>query len=114
MHAVRAPRNIVLRSPTLRPRPRGGAMSRATTTASTLGLGVGSTAGALVTPAAVMSSSWRVALGLWATTALLAQQVWQRTPGEFVSPRTAPVVAPASALTIHFGLISTVTFLVMG
>lgn len=82
--------------------------------AFTFGLGVGSTAGALVTPTAVMSSSWRVALGVWAGTALLAQQVWQRTPGEFVSPRTAPGAVRASALTIHFGLISTVTFLVMG
>src|SRR5690242_10378072 len=38
--------------------------------AFTFGLGVGSTAGALVTPTAVMSSSWRVALGVWATAAL--------------------------------------------
>jgi len=82
--------------------------------AFTFGLGVGSTAGALVTPTAVMTSSWRVALGVWATTALLAQQVWRRTPGEFVSPRSAPGAVRASALTIHFGLISTVTFLVMG
>ncbi|WP_284746395.1 MFS transporter [Amycolatopsis sp. RTGN1] len=82
--------------------------------AFTLGLGLGSTAGALVTPAVVMSSSWRIALGLWAVVALLAQQVWRRTPGEFVSPRTASGWVPATALTIHFGLISTVTFLVMG
>ena len=82
--------------------------------AFTLGLGLGSTAGALVTPAVVMSSSWRVALGLWAVVALLAQQVWRRTPGEFGSPRAATGWVPASALTIHFGLISTVTFLVMG
>lgn len=82
--------------------------------AFTFGLGFGSTAGALVTPTAVMSSSWRVALGVWATAALVAQQVWQRTPGEFGSPRAASGAAPAAALTIHFGLISTVTFLVMG
>ncbi|EOD69835.1 CP family cyanate transporter [Amycolatopsis vancoresmycina DSM 44592] len=82
--------------------------------AFTFGLGFGSTAGALVTPTAVMSSSWRVALGVWATTALVAQQVWQRTPGEFGSPRAATGAPPATALTIHFGLISTVTFLVMG
>ena len=82
--------------------------------AFTLGLGLGSTAGALVTPAAVMSSSWRVALGLWAVVALLAQQVWQRTPGEFAAPPAGSGSAPATALTIHFGLISTVTFLVMG
>ncbi|VVJ22163.1 Integral membrane protein [Amycolatopsis camponoti] len=82
--------------------------------AFTLGLGLGSTAGALVTPAVVLSSSWRIGLGLWAVVALLAQQVWRRTPGEFVSPRAASGWVPASALTIHFGLISTVTFLVMG
>jgi CP family cyanate transporter-like MFS transporter len=82
--------------------------------AFTLGLGLGSTVGALVTPTAVMSSSWRVGLGVWAIAALLAQQVWQRTPGEFVSPQAVSGAAPASALTIHFGLISTVTFLVMG
>jgi CP family cyanate transporter-like MFS transporter len=82
--------------------------------AFTFGLGLGSTAGALITPTAVMSSSWRLALGVWATAALVAQQVWQRTPGEFVSPRRASGTVSASALTIHFGLISTVTFLVMG
>ncbi|MEV7098940.1 MFS transporter [Amycolatopsis sp. NPDC051045] len=82
--------------------------------AFTFGLGLGSTAGALVTPTAIMSSSWRVALGLWATAALLAQQVWRRTPGEFASPPAATGATPAAALTIHFGLISTVTFLVMG
>jgi CP family cyanate transporter-like MFS transporter len=82
--------------------------------AFTLGLGLGSTAGALVTPTAVMSSSWRLALGLWAIVALLALQVWRRTPGEFVAPPAASGSTSASALTIHFGLISTVTFLVMG
>lgn len=82
--------------------------------AFTLGLGLGSTAGALVTPAAVLSTSWRVALGLWAVVALLALQVWRRAPGEFVSPKAASGWVPAYSLTIHFGLISTVTFLVMG
>jgi CP family cyanate transporter-like MFS transporter len=79
-----------------------------------LGLGLGSTAGALVTPPAVLTSSWQVGLGLWAFVALLTQQVWQRTPGEFLSPRQATGRVRATALTIHFGLISTVTFLVMG
>jgi CP family cyanate transporter-like MFS transporter len=82
--------------------------------AFTLGLGLGSTAGALVTPAAVMSSSWRYALGLWAIAALLALQLWQRTPAEFVPPQTASGAVPSAALTLFFGLISTVTFLVMG
>ncbi|MEU0536802.1 MFS transporter [Amycolatopsis tolypomycina] len=82
--------------------------------AFTFGLGAGSTAGALFTPAAVMSSSWRIGLGVWAVAALLAQQVWQRTSGEFPAPQAASGAVPASALTIHFGLISTVTFLVMG
>ncbi|MDT7798652.1 MAG: transporter, family, cyanate transporter [Actinomycetota bacterium] len=79
-----------------------------------LGLGVGSTAGALITPLTVMSSSWRVGLGVWVVVALLAEQVWRRTPGEFLAPRIAGKPVRASALTIHFGLISTVTFLVMG
>ncbi|WIX98399.1 MFS transporter [Amycolatopsis mongoliensis] len=82
--------------------------------AYTLGLGLGSTAGALVTPAAVLSSSWRVGLGLWALAALVAQGVWRRTPGEFLAPRAVSGPVRAKALTIHFGLISTVTFLVMG
>ncbi|MEA5360503.1 MFS transporter [Amycolatopsis sp., V23-08] len=79
-----------------------------------LGLGVGSTAGALITPLTVMSSSWRVGLGVWVVVALLAEQVWRRTPGEFLAPRIAGRPVRATALTIHFGLISTVTFLVMG
>ncbi|TCO48812.1 CP family cyanate transporter-like MFS transporter [Actinocrispum wychmicini] len=80
----------------------------------TLGLGLGSTAGALVTPAVVTSSSWQVALGVWAFVALLAQQVWWRTRIEVLPPRAVPGKVKAGALTIHFGLISTVTFLVMG
>ncbi len=83
--------------------------------AFTLGLGLGSTAGALVTPTAVLSSSWQAALGLWAAVALLALRVWQSTYIDPVPPRTTFSGAPpAVALTIHFGLISTVTFLVMG
>ena len=81
--------------------------------AYTVGLGLGSTAGALVTPA-VVTSSWRLGLGLWACTALLAQQLWRRTPGELVPPRPSARPVGAGALTLHFGLISTVTFLVMG
>ncbi|HEY3477304.1 MAG TPA: hypothetical protein VGL02_00265 [Streptomyces sp.] len=79
-----------------------------------LGLGLGSTAGALITPVAVLSSSWRVGLGVWAIAALLAQLVWGRTRGEFPAPRRAAEPVRATALTIHFGLVSTVTFLVMG
>jgi len=79
-----------------------------------LGLGLGSTAGALITPVTVMSSSWRIGLGLWAFAALLAHRVWRRTPGEFVVPRRASGPVRARTLTVHFGLISTVTFLVMG
>ncbi|WIV56222.1 MFS transporter [Amycolatopsis nalaikhensis] len=83
--------------------------------AFTLGLGLGSTAGALVTPTAVLSTSWRTGLGLWAVVALVAQLVWHRTPGDFVPPRrTTTPAGTAAALTLHFGLISTVTFLVMG
>lgn len=79
-----------------------------------LGLGLGSTVGALVTPAAVTSSSWRVGLGLWAVAAVLAQQLWRRTPGELRPPRAAAVKVRPYALTVYFGLVSTVTFLVMG
>ncbi|WP_370964104.1 MFS transporter [Amycolatopsis sp. cg9] len=82
--------------------------------AFTFGLGLGSTVGALVTPAVVLSSSWQVALGLWAAVALLALYAWQLIPGEFAAPQPASGATPAFALTIHFGLISTVTFLVMG
>ncbi|WP_410626551.1 MFS transporter [Amycolatopsis sp. cmx-8-4] len=82
--------------------------------AFTLGLGLGSTAGALITPLAVLSSSWRVGLGVWALTALLAQRVWRRTHVEFLAPKVATGPVRARALTLHFGLISTVTFLVMG
>jgi CP family cyanate transporter-like MFS transporter len=81
--------------------------------AYTVGLGLGSTAGALVTPA-VVTSSWRIGLGLWACMALLAQQMWRRTPGEFLPPRASSRPVRPGALTVHFGLISTVTFLVMG
>ena len=78
-----------------------------------VGLGLGSTAGALVTPA-VVTSSWRIGLGLWAVTAVLAQQMWRRTPGDFLPPRAGARPVRPGALTLHFGLISTVTFLVMG
>lgn len=80
----------------------------------TLGLGLGSTAGALITPTVVTTWSWQVGLGMWALVALVAQQVWWRTRVEVLPPRTAPGKARAGALIIHFGLISTVTFLVMG
>jgi MFS transporter, CP family, cyanate transporter len=83
-------------------------------TGYTLGLGVGSTAGALVTPSIVTSSSWQFGLGAWAFVALAAQQVWWRTRVEVLPPRNVPRSTPAGALTIHFGLISTVTFLMMG
>jgi CP family cyanate transporter-like MFS transporter len=79
-----------------------------------LGLGLGSTVGALVTPAAVTSSSWRVGLGLWAVAAVLTQQLWQRTPGELRVPRAASGKVRPYALTVYFGLVSTVTFLIMG
>src|SRR5207248_7166903 len=80
-----------------------------------LGLGWGSTVGALVTAAVVTTtSSWQVGLGLWAFAALLAQQIWRRTQAELVAPRAVARSVQAGALTVHFGLISTVTFLVMG
>lgn len=79
-----------------------------------LGLGLGSTVGALLTPAAVTSSSWRIGLGVWAVAAVAAQQLWRHTPGDFRSERTTSAAVRPYALTIYFGLVSTVTFLVMG
>jgi CP family cyanate transporter-like MFS transporter len=82
----------------------------------TLALGCGSTAGALITPAV---SSWRIGLAVWAALALVAAVAWrradvpdagQRVQNPFVLRRSGT----AWALTLYFGLTSTVTFVVMG
>src|SRR5947208_3295144 len=85
MSENRPPRNIVLRSYPLRPRRRGGAMSRATSTISTLvifvlainlrpavtSLGAAlpdiSVASSLVAAVLVALPLWAIGLGGWAT-----------------------------------------------
>lgn len=90
----------------------------------TLALGSGSTAGALITPVVVTRSSWQIGLGAWAVLAVVTTRIWQRrrdppdvatmTRARIVSPRTLFRSTTAVSLTLYFGLISTVTFLVMG
>ena len=53
-------------------------------------------------------------MGLWAFVALLAQQIWRRTQVDVVAPPVVSGPVKAGALTVYFGLLSTVTFLVMG
>lgn len=88
-----------------------------------LALGSGSTAGALVTPAVVATSSWQLGLGVWAMLAIVTTRVWQRHGaqaggavgrGRALNPRSLFGSRTAKALTVYFGLVSTVTFLVMG
>jgi CP family cyanate transporter-like MFS transporter len=82
---------------------------------------MGSTAGALVTPLVVSTWSWQAGLGVWAVVAIVTVRIWCRTSSALVEPRRRSV-SPCSlagsptarALTLYFGLISTVTFLMMG
>lgn len=86
----------------------------------TLALGLGSTAGALITPPIVTTSSWQLGLAVWALVAVITVQIWRRTgsePSEIVhpvSPRSLLGSRPSWALTVYFGLSSTVAFLAMG
>jgi CP family cyanate transporter-like MFS transporter len=90
----------------------------------TLALGSGSTAGALITPVVVTRSSWQIGLGAWAVLAVVTTSLWQRrgeppdtatvVRARAVSPRSLFRSTTAISLTLYFGLISTVTFLVMG
>ncbi|MET0134218.1 MAG: MFS transporter [Kibdelosporangium sp.] len=85
----------------------------------TLALGCGSTAGALITPWVVGHSSWQIALSAWTLLAVLALVCWRRQDGppaavDRISPFALRRSGPAWALTVYFGLVSTVTFLVMG
>ncbi len=83
----------------------------------TLALGCGSTAGALITPAV---PSWRIGLALWAVVALVAVGFWRWRPGAEIpaqrvqNPFALRRSGTAWALTVYFGLTSTVTFVVMG
>lgn len=87
----------------------------------TLALGLGSTVGALVTPLIVTTWSWQVGLAAWAAVAIVTARIWLRTATPDTAAR-APATRPwtlarsatARSLTLYFGLISTVTFLVMG
>jgi MFS transporter, CP family, cyanate transporter len=83
----------------------------------TLSLGCGSTAGALVTPWLAGLSSWRVGLASWAVLAVVAIPFWRNVdiPRRIrFRPRIVGGSGAAWALTVYFGLVSAVSFLVMG
>jgi CP family cyanate transporter-like MFS transporter len=87
----------------------------------TLALGAGSTIGALVTPTLVAAFSWQFALAGWALLAVVTVHVWQRAPrssmvfmARALSPRQLFHSRVAWHLTVYFGLVSTLTFLIMG
>nr|CTQ89267.1 MFS transporter [Kibdelosporangium sp. MJ126-NF4] len=85
----------------------------------TVSLGCGSTVGALVTPWIVSHSSWRFGLAAWALLAAVTIPLSRRmggSPPQGTSARPAVVVNSVRAwsLTVYFGLVSAVTFLVMG
>ncbi|TCO62452.1 MFS transporter [Actinocrispum wychmicini] len=95
--------------------------SSRTRAAFTLALGTGSTVGALVTPALVSAFSWQFALAFWALLAAVTVHLWQSAPQSGVvfaarslSPRRLFSSAVSWHLTVYFGLVSTLTFLVMG
>lgn len=95
--------------------------SSATRAGYTLALGAGSTLGALVTPTLVTAFSWQFALACWASLAAVTVHVWQSAPRtsmvfahRALSPRRLFHSAAAWHLTIYFGLVSTLTFVVMG
>ncbi|WIV60705.1 MFS transporter [Amycolatopsis nalaikhensis] len=85
-------------------------------------LGAGSAVGALLTPTGV---AWQIGLGCWALLAAIGLLVWQGSsrhlvapagaaPAVRVSPRTLTPRGTIATLTVHFGLLSAVTFLLMG
>jgi MFS transporter, CP family, cyanate transporter len=87
----------------------------------TLALGAGSTIGALVTPSVVAAFSWQFALAAWALLALVTLHVWQSAPrssmvfmARALNPRQLFHSRAAWHLTFYFGLVSTLTFLIMG
>jgi hypothetical protein len=86
-----------------------------------LALGTGSTIGALVTPTVVAVFSWQFALAAWALLAVVAVNMWQRAPrssmvfmARALNPRQLFHSRVAWHLTLYFGLVSTLTFLIMG
>lgn len=87
----------------------------------TLALGTGSTVGALATPTLVAGVSWQFALAFWALLAAVTVHLWQSAPrssmvftASALSPRRLFSSAVSWHLTVYFGLVSAVTFLVMG
>lgn len=90
--------------------------SRVLSACYTLALGCGSTAGALLTPWVVGRSSWQIGLSGWTLLPVMALLFWRHdTPTiGIVKPLTLRHSGTAWALTVYFGLVSTVTFLVMG
>jgi MFS transporter, CP family, cyanate transporter len=95
--------------------------SSRTRAAYTLALGAGSTIGALVTPTLVAAFSWQFALACWALLAAVTVHAWQSAQrssmvfkASALSPRRLFGSPVAWHLTVYFGLVSTLTFLVMG
>lgn len=84
-------------------------------------LGAGSAIGALLTPTGV---AWQVGLGCWAILAAVALVIWISSrhlgapagpaPAVCVRPRALTPRGTIAALAVHFGLLSGVTFLLMG
>ncbi|MET8848546.1 MFS transporter [Amycolatopsis sp. NPDC004625] len=85
-------------------------------------LGTGSAVGALLTPTGV---AWQLGLGCWALLAAVGLVVWQGSSRHLATPAGAALAARVSpqtliprgtiaTLTVHFGLLSGVTFLLMG
>jgi MFS transporter, CP family, cyanate transporter len=92
--------------------------SRVLSACYTLALGCGSTAGALITPWVVDRFSWQVGLSGWTLLAVVALVFWRHRSDAPVFADIRPFALRRSgtawALTVYFGLVSTVTFLVMG
>lgn len=95
--------------------------SSGTRASYTLALGSGSTVGALVTPPLVAAFSWQFALAFWALLAAVTVHLWQSAPrssmvfrASALSPRRLFHSVVSWHLTVYFGLVSTLTFLVMG
>ncbi|MBE1471917.1 MFS transporter [Kibdelosporangium phytohabitans] len=95
--------------------------SSSTRASYTLALGTGSTIGALATPVLVAAFSWQFALACWALLAAVTVHVWQSAPRSSMvfahsalSPRKLFHSKVAWHLTVYFGLVSTLTFVVMG
>ncbi|MEV4312637.1 MFS transporter [Actinocrispum sp. NPDC049592] len=87
----------------------------------TFALGSGSTIGALATPTLVGAVNWEFALASWALLALVTVWLWQgaaRSSMVFKASSMSPTrlfrCAVSWNLTVYFGLVSTLTFLVMG